>query len=38
MEPQADIVKGYPPVMPPQKDAITPAELEEIIEAITELK
>lgn len=38
MEPQADIVKGFPPVMPPQKDQITPAELEEIIAYIRGLK
>jgi cytochrome c oxidase subunit 2 len=38
MEPQADIVKGFPPVMPPQKDSLTAAELEEIIEYIKELK
>ncbi|MBA4373335.1 MAG: cytochrome c oxidase subunit II [Thermodesulfovibrio sp.] len=38
MEPQAEIVKGYPPVMPPQKDNLTPEELSEIIEYIKELK
>jgi cytochrome c oxidase subunit II len=38
MDPQADIVKGFPPVMPPQKDSLTPKELEEIIEYIRELK
>jgi len=38
MDPQADIVKGYPPVMPPQKDTVAPEEIEEIVEAIRELK
>ncbi len=38
MDPQADIVKGYPPVMPPQKDNVSPKELEEIIEYIKGLK
>ncbi len=38
MDPQADIVKGYPPVMPPQKDAISPDELSEILEYIKGLK
>jgi len=38
MDPQADIVKGFPPVMPPQKDSITQKELEEITGYIRELK
>lgn len=38
MEPQAEIVKGYPPIMPQEKDNVTPAELAEIIEYIKGLK
>ncbi|MGC2063486.1 MAG: cytochrome c oxidase subunit II [Thermodesulfovibrionales bacterium] len=38
MEPQAEIVKGFPPVMPPEKDNVTPDELAEIIEYIKGLK
>jgi cytochrome c oxidase subunit 2 len=37
-QPQADIVKGFPPVMPPQKDNITPDELNTIIEYLEDLK
>jgi cytochrome c oxidase subunit 2 len=37
LEPNADIVKGYPPIMPkfPQ---LTEEEIEEIIEALTEAR
>ena len=38
MEPQADIVKGFPPVMPPQKDSVSQEELSSIIEYIKGLK
>ena len=38
MEPQADIVKGFSPVMPPEKDNLTPKDLDEIIEYIKGLK
>lgn len=31
LDPQADIVKGFPPVMPPQKGAFTDAELDALI-------
>ncbi len=38
MEPQAEIVKGFPPIMPQEKDNVTPAELEEIVNYIRGLK
>ncbi len=38
LEPNADVVKGFPPIMPSQKGLITDAELEEIIRYIKELK
>lgn len=38
MDPGADIVKGYPPVMPPQKDNLTREELSEVIGYIKGLK
>jgi len=36
LEPNADVVKGFPPVMPPQK--LTDQEMEEIIQYLKELK
>lgn len=38
MEPNADVVKGFPPIMPSQKGLITDEELEGIITYIKELK
>ena len=38
LEPNADVVKGFPPIMPSQKGLITDEELEEIIRYIKELK
>jgi len=38
IEPNADIVKGFPPIMPSQKGLITDEELEGIIRYIKELK
>ncbi len=38
MDPEADIVKGFPPVMPPQKDSVSRDELSSIIEYIKGLK
>jgi cytochrome c oxidase subunit 2 len=38
IEPNTDIVKGFPPIMPSQKGLITDEELEEIIRYIKELK
>jgi cytochrome c oxidase subunit 2 len=37
-DPQADIVKGFPPVMPAQKETVSKEELSSIIEYIKELK
>ena len=38
VQPQADIVKGFPPVMPPQKDNLTTEELNIILEYLEGLK
>jgi len=38
LEPNADVVKGFPPIMPSQKGLITDEELEEIIRYMKELK
>lgn len=38
LEPNADLVKGFPPIMPSQKGLITDKEIEEIIAYIKELK
>jgi cytochrome c oxidase subunit 2 len=38
IEPNTDIVKGFPPIMPSQKGLITDEELEGIIRYIKELK
>lgn len=38
LDPQADIVKGFPAVMPPEKDNVSPEELEAIVGAIKGLK
>lgn len=38
LEPNADVVKGFPPIMPSQKGLITDAELAEIIRYVKELK
>jgi cytochrome c oxidase subunit 2 len=38
LEPNADLVKGFPPIMPSQKGLITDEELEGIITYIKELK
>jgi cytochrome c oxidase subunit 2 len=38
LEPNEDIVKGFPPIMPSQKGLITDKEIEEIIAYIKELK
>jgi len=38
IEPGADVVKGFPPIMPSQKDISTEAEIEEMIKYIKELK
>jgi cytochrome c oxidase subunit 2 len=38
LEPNADVVKGFPPIMPSQKGLITDEELEGIITYIKELK
>ena len=38
LEPNADVVKGFPPIMPSQKGLITDEELEEIITYMKELK
>jgi cytochrome c oxidase subunit 2 len=38
LEPNADLVKGFPPIMPSQKGLITDEELERIIAYIKELK
>jgi cytochrome c oxidase subunit 2 len=38
LEPNADLVKGFPPIMPSQKGLITDEELEGIIKYIKELK
>jgi cytochrome c oxidase subunit 2 len=38
IEPNADVVKGFPPIMPSQKGLITDEELEGIITYIKELK
>jgi cytochrome c oxidase subunit 2 len=37
LEPHADIVKGFPPIMPSQKGLLTDAEIEEIIESLKTL-
>jgi len=36
MEPSADLVKGFPPIMPPQK--MTEDEINELIQYMKELK
>lgn len=38
LEPNSDVVKGFPPIMPSQKGLITDKEIEEIIAYIKELK
>jgi cytochrome c oxidase subunit 2 len=38
LEPQADIVKGFPPIMPSQKGLLTDDEIEAIIEYLKSLK
>jgi len=38
MQPQSDIVKGFPPVMTPQKDNIAPEDLDIIVEYLEGLK
>jgi cytochrome c oxidase subunit 2 len=38
IEPGADVVKGFPPIMPSQKGVSTEAEIEEMIKYIKELK
>jgi cytochrome c oxidase subunit 2 len=38
LEPQADIVKGFPPVMPSQKGLLKDDEIDEIIEYLKNLK
>ncbi len=38
LDPQADLVKGYPPVMPPQKGLLTDVEVDAIIEYLKGLK
>jgi cytochrome c oxidase subunit 2 len=37
LDPTADIVKGFPPVMPPQGDVLTDEELDDIIQYLKEL-
>jgi len=38
LEPQSDVVEGFPPIMPPQRDQLTDKELESIVEYIKSLK
>ena len=38
IEPNADIVKGFPPIMPSQKGLLTNDEMDEIIRYMRELK
>lgn len=38
LEPKADVVKGFPPIMPSQKGLITEEELEEIVEYLEILR
>ncbi len=38
LEPGADVVKGFPPIMPPQKGLISEHELEEIVEYLQVLR
>lgn len=38
LTPGADIVKGYPPIMPPQKGALSSSEIQAIIEYIKTLQ
>lgn len=38
LEPGADVVEGFPPVMPSQKDILTDQEIKEIIEYLKQLK
>lgn len=38
LEPKADVVKGFPPIMPPQKGMISEHELEEIVEYLQTLR
>lgn len=38
LDPQADVVKGFPPVMPPQKGLLTDEEVEALIEYVKTLK
>jgi cytochrome c oxidase subunit II len=37
VDPNADIVKGFPPIMPPQKDVLTDAEIDAVIEYLKTL-
>jgi cytochrome c oxidase subunit 2 len=37
-DPKADIVKGFPPIMPQMKDEISPDELSELVREIQGLK
>jgi cytochrome c oxidase subunit 2 len=37
LDPQADIVKGFPPIMPPQKGALTDAEIDALIDYLKTL-
>lgn len=38
LEPTADVVKGFPPIMPPQKGIVSEHELEEIVEYLQTLR
>ncbi len=37
VDPQADVVKGFPPIMPPQKGVLTDAEIDAVIEYLKTL-
>ncbi len=38
VDPGADVVKGYPPIMPPQRGILTDFEIEEMVKYLKELK
>jgi cytochrome c oxidase subunit 2 len=38
LDPAADVVKDYPPVMPPQADLLSQEEIEELVSTLKELK
>lgn len=38
LEPQADVVKGFPPIMPPQKGILSDAEVDALVEYLKTLK